>query len=229
MDAFLHTFFDFSEMKAIFPTLVEEGLFNTFTIAFLSVNIGMLIGIVLAAMLSSSNSLLRIPSRIYIDIFRGLPAIVTVSLIGIGLPSAGFTFFGRSPTAYAVLAIGLISGSYMAEVFRSGIQSVPKGQYEAGRCLGFTGWRTMLYVIIPQGVKNVLPALANQFIIAIKESSLVFVLGLAAGQRDIYFIGMQRQEFTYNASATVAAALLYVAITVPLTYAVNAWDKRLQR
>lgn len=228
MGAFFHTFFDWSQIIAILPTLLTEGIRNTLLIAFLSVILGLIIGLVLAMMLVSRKWYLITPARVYVDIFRGLPAILTISLVGLGLPAAGIRPFGRSPLGYAVLAIGLISAAYIAEIFRSGIQAVDAGQMQAGRSLGMTYLQTMRKVIVPQGVRNVLPALTNRFIIDIKESSLVYLLGLAVGQRELYFIAQQQQALTYNSSALIAAGMCYLIMTIPLTYLVNWWDRRLR-
>lgn len=228
MDAFLHTFFDWDEIVSVLPSLLTEGIRNTLLIAALAAVLGMVAGMVLAMMLMSRRFLLRLPARIYVDVFRGLPAIVTISLIGLGMPAAQLRPFGRSPIGYAVLAVGLISAAYCAEVFRSGIQSVDPGQMQAGRSLGMSYLQTMRKVIVPQGVRNVLPALTNRFIIDIKESSLVYLLGLTVGERELYFIAHQQQATTYNSSALVAAGACYLLMTVPLTYAVNAWDRHLR-
>lgn len=228
MDAFFHTFFDWQEMLAVFPTLLTEGIRNTLLIAALAVVLGLVAGIVLAMMLVSGWWPLIVLARIYVDIFRGLPAILTISLVGLGLPAAQIRPFGRSPLGYAVLAVGLISAAYCAEIFRSGIQSVDAGQMQAGRSLGMTYLQTMRKVIVPQGIRNVLPALTNRFIIDIKESSLVYLLGLTVGQRELYFIAHQQQALTYNSSSLVAAGICYLVMTVPLTYLVNWWDRRLR-
>jgi His/Glu/Gln/Arg/opine family amino acid ABC transporter permease subunit len=227
MNDFLHTFFDPHEMARALPALFEEGLPNTLLIAALSIVVGLAAGALLCLLLISGRWWIRLPARAYVDVFRGLPAIVTVSLIGLGLPSAGLRPFGQSPVGYAVLAVGLINAAYIAEILRSGIQSVPIGQLEAGRSVGLGQLETLALVIVPQAVRNVLPALANQFIIAVKESSLVYLLGLAVGQRELYFIAQQQQSTTYNSSALVLAGVFYVAITVPLTYLVNWLHRRL--
>jgi polar amino acid transport system permease protein len=228
MEAFLHTFFDWDEMRQVLPSLLTEGIRNTLFIAFFAALLGLLIGMVLALMLLARSVVVRLPARIYVDIFRGLPAILTISLVGLGLPAAQIRPFGRSPLGYAVLAVGLISGAYCAEIFRSGIQSVNDGQMQAGRSLGMSYLQTMRKVVVPQGIRNVLPALTNRFIIDIKESSLVYLLGLTVGQRELYFIAHEQQATSYNSSALVAAGFCYLLMTVPLTYVVNAWDRRLR-
>jgi polar amino acid transport system permease protein len=128
---FFHTFFDWSEIAGALPSLLGEGLRNTLLIAVLAIIFGLVCGMLLAVLLLSRRRLVRLPARIYVDVFRGLPAIVTVSLIGLGLPAAGIRPFGRSPLGYAVVAVGLISAAYCAEIFRAGIQAVPAGQMQA--------------------------------------------------------------------------------------------------
>lgn len=228
MHDFLHTFFDLDEILGVLPTLLTEGLRNTLLIAVLAIALGVLAGVLLAMLLLSRRRLVRLPARLYVDVFRGLPAIVTVSLVGLGLPAAGIRPFGREPLGYAVLAIALVSAAYSAEILRSGIQSVPRGQLHAARSLGMPYLTAMRVVVVPQGIRNVLPALAGQFIIDIKESALVYLLGLGIGQRELYFIAEERQAATYNSSALVAAGLCYLLLTVPLTYAVNHLDRRLR-
>lgn len=228
MHDFLHTFFDLDEILGVLPTLLTEGLRNTLLIAVLAIALGVLAGVLLAMLLLSRRRLVRLPARLYVDVFRGLPAIVTVSLVGLGLPAAGIRLFGREPLGYAVLAIALVSAAYSAEILRSGIQSVPRGQLHAARSLGMPYLTAMRVVVVPQGIRNVLPALAGQFIIDIKESALVYLLGLGIGQRELYFIAEERQAATYNSSALVAAGLCYLLLTVPLTYAVNHLDRRLR-
>ncbi|MFJ9631853.1 amino acid ABC transporter permease [Streptomyces sp. NPDC091280] len=228
MHLFLQTFFDPDELFKAFPVLLTEGLRNTLLIASLAIVMGVALGVLLAMLLLSHRRFVRLPARLYVDVFRGLPAIVTVSLVGLGLPAAGIRPFGREPLGYAVLAIGLISAAYLAEIFRSGIQAVPAGQLSAARSLGMPYLTAMRVIVVPQGVRNVLPALAGQFIIDIKESALVYLLGLGVGQRELYFIAQERQAATYNSSALVAAGVCYLMLTIPLTYLVNRLDLRLR-
>jgi len=228
LQAFLHTFFDPSVIVDLLPTLLTEGLRNTLLIAVLAIVFGLVVGVVLAMLLLSRRWWVRLPARVYVDVFRGLPAIVTVSLVGLGLPAAGLRPFGRSALGYAVLAVGLISAAYSAEIFRSGIQSVPTGQLQAARSLGMSYLSAMRLIVVPQGIRNVLPAVAGQFIVDIKESALVYLLGLSIGQRELYFIAQENQAATYNSSGLVAAGLCYLVITIPLTYAVNWWDRQLR-
>lgn len=222
------TFFDLESMRAALPELLRVGLRNTLVLALFSALIGTVLGMVLAVCGLSRSRWLRWPARVWTDIFRGLPAAVTILLIGVGLAPVGLEIWGPNPYPLGILALSLIASAYIGEIFRSGIQSVDPGQLEAARALGFSRPAGMWLVVIPQGVRRVLPALVNQFIALIKESSLVYFLGLLASQRDLFRIGQDAAANTGNESALVLAGLFYLAITVPLTHAVNAIDRRLR-
>ncbi|GGX43241.1 amino acid ABC transporter permease [Streptomyces chartreusis] len=227
-NALFNTFFNWDLIAETFPRLITEGLANTLIIAAGAIVLGVAIALVAAMLLLSKRRLVRLPARIYVDVFRGLPVIITVMLVGVGLPAAGIRPFGTDPFGYAILAIGIISGAYTAEIFRSGIQSVDAGQLQAARSLGLSYLKAMRLVVVPQGIRRVLPAMAGQFVKDIKESSLVYLLGLAAGQRELYFIAHEEVARTYNSSPLIAAGLCYLALTIPLTYLVNYLDRRLR-
>ncbi|GGE23297.1 amino acid ABC transporter ATP-binding protein [Aureimonas endophytica] len=222
------SFFDFGAMAEVLPNMLMVGLKNTLILAFASTLIGIVIGMILAIMGISRSAWLRVPARIYTDIFRGLPAIVTILLIGQGFARIGRQIFGPSPYPLGILALSLIAGAYIGEIFRSGIQSVDKGQLEASRALGMTYPKGMRLIVVPQGVRRVLPALVNQFIGNIKDSSLVYFLGLLASERELFRVGQDQAVVSGNLSPLMLAGLFYLLITVPLTHAVNAIDKRLR-
>lgn len=210
------------------PTLFTEGLRNTIIISFGAMAIGVVAGMFLALMRISRRWWLRAPAQIYIDIFRGLPAILVIFFVGIGLPVAGFRPFGRDQLLAAIAALGLVATAYTAEIFRAGIQSVEKGQMEAARSVGMGYLQAMWLVIIPQGVRRVFPPLTNEFIALIKDSSLVFIIGVSVGGRELFRIGQNVTQTTGNVSAIVLAGIFYLIITVPLTYLVNWLDTRLR-
>ncbi|WP_319241336.1 ABC transporter permease subunit [Streptomyces sp. MB09-02B] len=199
-NALADTFFNWDLIARTFPRLLTEGLLNTLVIAAGAIVLGIVIALLAAMLLLSKRWWVRLPARLYVDVFRGLPVIITVMLVGVGLPAAGIRPFGTDPFGYAILAIGIISGAYTAEIFRSGIQSVDTGQLQAARSLGMSYLTAMRLVVVPQGVRRVLPAMAGQFVKDIKESSLVYLLGLAAGQRELYFIAQEEVARTYNSS-----------------------------
>lgn len=222
------TFFDAHMIAHVMPTLLRVGLPNTILLAVLASLIGMVVGLAIATGLLARPAVVRLFCRVYVDILRGLPHILTIYLIGQGLPIAGLSLFGNDTYAYAALSIGLIEGAYMAEIFRAGLQSVERGQIEAARTLGMTRWQTMRDIILPQGIRRVLPPLTGQFILVIKGTALVFLLGLTSSQREIFSIAQDSAINNANLSPLTAAGILYLALTVPMTYAVNAWERRLR-
>ena len=228
MSGFFDTFFYLPYMLQVVPDILRVGYYNTITISIYSTILGILIGAPLSLMAISDIAPVRIAARAYIDVFRGLPAIVTIFIIGQGLPFAGFKPFGQNPFPYGIIAISVVASAYIAEILRSGIQSVDKGQTEAARSLGLGRHRTMYRIVFPQGVRRVIPALTNQFINIIKDSSLIFVLGLTVGERELYRIGQDVAQRTGNLSPLVAVGMAYLLLTVPMTHLVNYLDRRLR-
>lgn len=223
------TFFNWQSMREALPEMIKVGLPNTLLLSISSALIGTVLGMLLAVAGISRTRWLRWPARVFTDVFRGLPAVVTILLIGVGLAPLGLQIWGPNPYPLGILALALIATAYMGEIFRSGIQSVEGGQLEASRALGFSYASAMRLVIIPQGVRRVLPAWVNQIIALIKESSLVYFLGLLAGQRELFRIGQDQAVNTGNQSALVLAGLFYLMLTIPLTHFVNFIDRRLRQ
>jgi His/Glu/Gln/Arg/opine family amino acid ABC transporter permease subunit len=222
------TFFDWDAMAEILPIMIATGLKNTLILAFASTVLGILLGIALAVMGISRAVWLRWPARIYTDIFRGLPAIVTILLIGQGFAGIGRDLFGPSPYPLGILALSLIAGAYMGEIFRAGIQSVPSGQMEACRALSMSYGQGMRIIVVPQGIRRMLPAMVNQFISNVKDSSLIYFLGLLASEREIFRVGQDAAVVNGNLSPLLLAGIFYLVITVPLTHLVNYIDQRMR-
>jgi polar amino acid transport system substrate-binding protein len=222
------TFFDWSLYRQAFPDLFKTGLPNTLILALVSGVLGTLIGMLLAVAGISRTRWLRWPARVYTDIFRGLPAVVIILLIGLGIGPVVSGLTGNNPYWLGAVALALLASAYIGEIFRSGIQSVEPGQLEAARAIGFGYRQAMTLVVIPQGVRRVLPALMNQFIALIKDSSLIYFLGLLATQRELFAVGRDLNAQTGNLSPLVAAGLVYLLLTVPLTHLVNYIDRRMR-
>jgi polar amino acid transport system permease protein len=225
MHAFLSNFLDWPLLVGSLPSLLGTGLVNTLVLSLFSTILGIIVGMVLALMAVSNLRVLEYPARVFVDVFRGLPAALVILLVGQGLAPIGLSIFGPNPYPLAIVALGLISSAYIAEIFRSGIQSVGKGQLSACQALGMSYWSSMRHVIVPQGIRRILPALANQFISIVKDSSLVYFLGLLTSQRDLFTIGQNTSVNTANLSPLVAAGLVYLLITIPLTHAINHIDR----
>jgi polar amino acid transport system permease protein len=128
----------------------------------------------------------------------------------------------------AILIFALNTGAYAAEVFRAGIQSIERGQMEAARSMGMSYLQAMRYAIVPQAVRRVIPPLMNEFVILIKDTALVSVLGLTLADSDIFTLAREGQSATFNATFFTVAAIAYLVVTLPLIGLVNAAEKRLR-
>jgi polar amino acid transport system substrate-binding protein len=223
------SFLDWDLYKQAIPDLFKTGLPNTLILTVGAAVIGLVLGMALAVAGISKARWLRWPARVYTDIFRGLPEVVIILLIGLGVGPVVGGLTGNNPYPLGIAALGLMAAAYIGEIFRSGIQSVEPGQLEASRALGFSYASSMQLVVVPQGVRRVLPALMNQFISLLKASSLVYFLGLVANQRELFQVGRDLNAQTGNLSPLVAAGLFYLLLTVPLTHLVNFIDTRLRR
>ncbi|HVQ50752.1 MAG TPA: ABC transporter substrate-binding protein/permease [Mycobacterium sp.] len=223
------SFLDWNLYKQAIPDLLKTGLPNTLILTVSASVIGLVLGMALAVAGISRSRWLRWPARVYTDIFRGLPEVVIILLIGLGVGPIVGGLTGNNPYPLGIAALGLMAAAYVGEIFRSGIQSVEPGQLEASRALGFSYPSSMRLVVVPQGVRRVLPALMNQFISLLKASSLVYFLGLVANQRELFQVGRDLNAQTGNLSPLVAAGLFYLLLTVPLTHLVNFVDNRMRR
>lgn len=223
------TFLDWNQIAQVLPSMFAVGLPNTLVLAISSGLIGTFLGLILALMGISRNRVARWAARAYTDVFRGLPAVLTILVIGLGFGPIFREITGsNSPYPMGVAALSLMAAAYIGEIFRSGIQSVDKGQLEAARALGFGYGPSMRSIVVPQGIRRVLPALMNQLIALIKDSSLVFTLGLLSTERELFQIGQDAAARSGNLSPYVAAAIFYLALTIPLTHLVNYIDNRLR-
>ena len=223
------SFLNWDLYKQAIPDLLKTGLPNTLILTVSAAVIGLVLGMGLAVAGISRSRWLRWPARVYTDIFRGLPEVVIILLIGLGIGPVVGGLTGNNPYPLGIAALGLMAAAYVGEIFRSGIQSVEPGQMEAARALGFSYPSSMRLVVVPQGVRRVLPALMNQFISLLKASSLVYFLGLVANQRELFQVGRDLNAQTGNLSPLVAAGFFYLLLTIPLTHLVNFIDTRLRR
>lgn len=166
-------------------------------------------GLILALIRLSRFRVLRVIAGAYIDFFRGLPLLLLFIFIYYGLATAGLKL---DALPAGVLGIALCYGAYSAEIFRAGIQAIPKGQTEAARSLGMTHTQTMRYVILPQAVKLVVPPLTNELIAMIKDTSLMSVIAVP----ELLFRAKEKMGVVANATPLTAAALIYIVFTIPL-------------
>lgn len=202
-----------------------RGARNTVVLAATGEALGIVIGLLLALLVLSRRAVVRAPARVYINFFRGTPLIWQLS----------FLYFGvilsmRLPLDVyqaGILVLGLNAGAYSAEIFRAGIQSIERGQIEAARSLGMTYMQAMRHAILPQAFRRVIPPLTNEFIILIKDTSLVFILGFAPEQRELFSIGRDAYSETFNATPYIGTVLGYLAVTLPMIRVVTWLEKKL--
>jgi polar amino acid transport system substrate-binding protein len=223
------SFFDWRMYRQAIPTLLFTGLPNTMMLTNSAAVIGLVLGMALAIAGMSHSRWLRWPARVYTDVFRGLPEVVIILLIGLGVGPLVSGLTNNNPYPLGIAALGLTAAAYIGEILRSGIQSVDTGQLEAARALGFSYPTALRLVVVPQGIRRVLPALVNQLIALLKASALVYFLGLIAQQRELFQVGRDLNAQTGNLSPLVAAGAFYLMLTVPLTHLVNYIDTRMRR
>ncbi len=162
----------------------------------------------------------------YIDLFRGLPALLVIVLLYVSLPFMGVPYFsGMGAFGVGVLALSLVYAAYLAEIFRAGIESVERGQVEAARSLGMSGGQTMRRIVLPQAVRRVVPPLMNEFIILSKDTSLLSTIAVS----EVVGAARDAQSLSLNSTPLTAAAICYLVFTLPLTRLVDHFIERDRR
>ena len=209
------TFFDWSYAREVLPAVFEGLLLNIKLTIVGSVCIAVL-GLALAlARTSTAPALapLRILATGYVDLFRGVPTLLVILLIGFGVPALGLTGVTSSVVILGTTAIVLTYSAYVAEVLRSGILSVHPSQSAAARSLGLTAGQTLRHVVLPQGIRRVIPPLMNDFVSLLKDTGLISVLGVV----DAIRAAQIEASRSFNYTPYVVAAILFLILTVPLT------------
>ncbi len=227
--AIRENFFDTEVLKELWPELITIAAKNTIIYTAIAFFGGLALAVVLALMRLSVVAPYRWASRIYIEFFRGLPALLVIIAFGFAIPIA---FQWRPPggtTGAGVLALVIVASAYMAETIRAGIQAVPKGQSEAARSLGMSPMRTTMSVVLPQAFRIVIPPLTNEFVLLLKDTSLLYIIGMALDERELTTFGRAAQSTFADSSPLVAAAVMYLIITLPLTQLVTILERRQQR
>ncbi|MCP3766173.1 MULTISPECIES: amino acid ABC transporter permease [Streptomyces] len=215
--------------ERMFPDIITLALKNTVIYTLTGFVVGLGLGLLLALMRLSSVGPYRWLAGIYIEIFRGLPALLIFIFIGVAVPLAfpGTEIVGGTYGKVA-LALGLVAAAYMAETIRAGIQAVPKGQMEAARSLGFSPARAMVSIIIPQAFRVILPPLTNELVLLFKDSSLVLFLGVTLEERELSKYGRDLASQTANSTPILVAGLCYLLITIPLGFVVRRMEAKAQ-
>ena len=204
---------------------ILEGLFHTILIAFFAVILGVLIGIVISIIRNKHEQtgklkILNILAKAYVNIIRGTPVVLQLMIIYYVV----FKSVDVSTIIVGVLAFGINSGAYVSEIIRSGINSIPKGQSEAGYALGLKYGQVMRYIILPQAIKNILPALGNEFITLLKETSVGAYIGIVELTKASDIIASRTYDYFFP---LLIIALIYLIMTLGLSKLVNILERKL--
>ncbi len=232
MDGMLGVVIDFGKTLKWLPTFID-GTIVTIVLSLITVVMGSILGLFATLLKQSHSKILNAIAAVYTQVIRGTPLLVQLyiwlygfPLIGLTLPALPFlgSTYGSRDFLTAVVALSINSGAYICELLRGGLESIDKGQMEAGRSLGLSRGQTMQSVIIPQAVRVVLPGLGNEFILMIKESSIVSVVGIF----DVMYTSNIVKASTYSIfEPLIIVALIYFVLTWTLTALLKRLEMRL--
>jgi polar amino acid transport system permease protein len=251
LEAIQRNFFQLDILQDMLPEVITIAARNTLIATFLSFGMGLLLALGLALMKRSPIAPYRWFATGYIELFRGVPALVTIILIGFGIPIAfdvripaiGCREIGQQdclnilpgsleipqPLVAGSVGLAIVAAAYMAETIRAGIEAVPSGQIEAARSLGMSSWGAMRSIVLPQAFRIIIPPLTNEFVLLIKDTSLFFVLGTTPASKELTKFARDFMTETRNATPLTVAALTYLVITLPLTALVRRLEKSAAR
>ncbi|UQZ37122.1 arginine ABC transporter permease [Paenibacillus sp. PK3_47] len=209
------------DMAYEYRSFFLSGLRYTLLLAVMGVFFGFVLGIIVSLLRMSKWRVLRFIATAWVEFLRGTPMLVQLFLIHYGLPEFGMEF---TPIQSGAITLTINSSAYLAEIFRAGIQGVDRGQVEAARSLGMRQGMTMRYIVLPQALKNVLPAIGNEFITIIKESSIVSMIGVA----DLLFQARTITTITYEGlNPLIVIAVMYFVLTFTLSKLLGILERRL--
>ncbi|AUJ30508.1 MAG: amino acid ABC transporter permease [Liquorilactobacillus sp.] len=202
------------------PIMLQSSIM-TIELTVVSLLFGTILAIIIAFMRISKQKIINLIARFYLWIFRGTPLILQLFFLYYALPSWGITL---GPFAAAVIGLSLNSAAYTAEIVRGGIISISKGQYEAANVLGMSYVQTMFHIVLPQTLRNILPAMGNQFIGMLKDTSLVSTIAMVELMREAQLIGSATFKYT---EVYITAALIYLLLTSIFSYVFNKLETKL--
>ena len=217
----------------LYMDMFLEGMACTVTLSALTVIFGFVLALVLALMRMSKVAPLRWAATVYVEVFRATPMLVQVFIVyyillaDIPLPSFklfGFIRFERMVPG--VIALSMNSAAYLSEIIRSGIQSIDQGQSEAARSLGMSPVQTMRYIVLPQAIKNILPAIANEFVTIIKESSITWTIGV---QEVMFAVNSVKAATYFIGEPLIIAACVYFCLTFPTSKIIEHFERKMSR
>lgn len=218
MDSFVQNFFNTNILQQVWPYLLL-GLGQTLILAALVIPVGALVGLAIAAAQTATRGPVRTIFSVWIDFWRAFPPLVLLIYLFFGMPLLGYDIGMHMAIA---ITFTLNTSSYFAEIFRAGIESVPRGQWEASRASGMSWWQSFIVVVLPQSVRTVLPDLLSNVITVTQLTSLASVVGM----NELLHTAQLSQATTYNVTPIIAAALLYLIVLWPLVRLVSFLDGR---
>jgi polar amino acid transport system permease protein len=218
MDLLISSFFNPDILAQTWPFLLA-GFWMTVKLTLVVVPIGVAGGLAIALLYTARSRLVRWAVVIYVDFFRAFPPLVLLMFIAFGLP-----FLKIDLGAFGAVAVAFLlnTSSYYGEIFRAGIESIPRGQYEAARSTGLSAIQTLTYVVIPQATKNVIPDLISNTLEVVKLTSIASVVALP----ELLFAARQAQSLTYNATPIIAAGIIYLVCLWPLVRLLSRFEHR---
>jgi glutamine transport system permease protein len=207
-----------------YAPLFLEGTLLTVGLSLAGIVIGTVLGLFIGLGNMMKNKLLTLPFKAYITFFRGTPLLVQILLIHFAV--IPFLIGSTNAIAAGIIALSLNAAAYISEIFRAGIQSLEKGQMEAARSLGMNHVQAMRYVILPQAFKRMIPPLGNEFIVLLKDSSLI---SLVAAPELMYWVDAAKGQYYRVWEPYLTAAAIYLILTVSLSYILNRLERRLTK
>jgi len=218
MDRLVQSFFNLDILAQAWPFLLA-GFWMTVKLTVVVVPLGIAGGLAVALLAKVRSRLVRWTMIVYTDFFRAFPPLVLLMFIAFGLP-----FLGIDLGAFGAVAVAFLlnTSSYYGEIFRAGIESIPRGQYEAARSTGLSALQTMTYVVVPQATKNVTPDLISNTLEVVKLTSIASVVALP----ELLFAARQAQSVTYNATPIIAAGIIYLVCLWPLVRLLSRFEHR---
>ncbi|GGJ02885.1 amino acid ABC transporter permease [Paenibacillus hunanensis] len=204
--------------------LLLKGTLLTIGVSIVSILLGSVLGLIVGFGRMSRHAYLRLPAACYINFFRGTPLLVQILLVHFGV--VPLLIDRTDVLVAAILSLTLNSAGYSAEIFRAGIQSVEKGQTEAALSLGMNRRQTMRYIILPQAIKRMIPAFGNEFIVLIKDSSLLTII---AAKELMYYANLMRGQYLRIWEPYLTAALIYLILTYSLSKLLGWWERRMNQ
>ena len=218
-------FFNLDVASQLWPGVLRAA-FNTIWYTAFCFIVGLMLAVVLA-LLKMSSGPFKWFSIGFIEIFRGLPAVLTLLIFAFAIPIAFSVRFPGGTIGAGLLGLVFVTGAYSSEIIRAGIVAVPKGQWEAARSLGMTNLGTTLTVILPQAIRIVIPPLTNEMVLLLKDTSLLYVVGATAMTKELTLFARDGMTTHSNPTPYIVVAFVYLLITIPMTSMVAQLEKRM--